>query len=309
LAQAKTLARAVSQQLAMQRVRGGFRGLQAGQQQPPPVVPKMRLELCLEDDLPPGGAVLTEPFVADGDSLEGKSWGHWRSAGKLLFRPDGGVCGKFLDLCCDRDPQNLGHGHRSGWAASYQVFQEGGVVRIYDCKDLPPDQADLSELPLLRKEVGGCRLSQKFIGSGSEVERLKAAREIARTRYSSSVFDQHGLTNGGLWELASSPTEPIRKKILTVSHARNGDICKVTCTGLSGDAVCVLDMPQAALLAEFRRKALEHIGSAVFLTPDGKVLKRSHDDLSLKDVFEQCANKVPRVAEPHDAADQASAGK
>ena len=97
------------------------------------------MELCLREALHKDGMVVESVQVLQAEEEEGKGWGHRRFKARLEFQPSGIVLGKFLALCCDLDPTNRGHGHRSGWRARYQITP-GGHLQIFDFADLGPEQ-------------------------------------------------------------------------------------------------------------------------------------------------------------------------
>lgn len=256
------------------------------------------LDLCLEADLPPGGLIFTEPGRVQGEEEVGKSWGHWRSAATLVFSPDGRVIGKFLDLCCDVDPDNLGHGHRSVWEARYQVFPdpvlrecamglESGrrcamVIRVHDVRDLSTQDAGLNELSLQGRERRGCLLGHRIVGTGSEEERLQAAKAIAKTRYADHLFD---LESGRLNAVGAWRARPLCKRVLTVWPPAEDGISDVVCRAMSGDIVCSFSLSPSSCLKDLRSLVERAVGDAVLVTSEGLLLDLSADDKSLVAVF------------------------
>ncbi|CAE8724517.1 unnamed protein product [Polarella glacialis] len=270
------------------------------------------MEFCLEAAVPTDGMIFTEQRILEDADETGKSWGHWRFAAKLVFQPDGVAIGKFLRLCCDLDPTNRGHGHRSTWQASYQV-QSDGTLWLYDCKDIAPDKASLSrDLPLTGREVRGCELGQRFIGSGSELERMEAAAEMSRTQYHKTVFhtwapqiDQAGpdilrvqLKDEHQVILAHWPKDFIFRRVLQVEFSfaesrnnsnnhnnKNSCTCIVTCTGLSGEEVCSFTLPADRTAAELQAEVHRRMGHASLVLSDGRVLKTMADSTPLTQVL------------------------
>merc|ERR1740123_2716484 len=106
----------------------------------------------------------------------------------MIFQPDGRVEGKFV--CVEMvwaGPLGgaLPEGRRLCWQGCYSVY-DSGACSIYNCTDLPEEDADFDDTglewkqpwSLLQFPVDFCHLAREFVGEGDETKRLDNIKKI-----------------------------------------------------------------------------------------------------------------------------------
>ena len=135
------------------------------------------MDFCLRAGLKDGLVFAQRQVLEDEDVFE-TTWGYWKFRDKLVFEPTGIVVCKMLRLGRHLSPvQGSGHVQQAGWRARYQVLADG-FLQIFDFSDLTPEEYSFTDLPLTEAERDLPVWPRRYIGPGSECQRLEAAKQL-----------------------------------------------------------------------------------------------------------------------------------
>lgn len=131
------------------------------------------LRACLKD-----GLVFARRQVLEDEDVFEETWGYWRFRDRLVFDPTGVVQCTMLRLGCHLSPaEGPGHVQHAGWRARYRVLADG-FLQVFDFSDLTPEEYGSTDLLLAEKERHLPRRGRRYIGRGSECQRLEAAKQL-----------------------------------------------------------------------------------------------------------------------------------
>eukprot|EP00746_Dinoflagellata_sp_MGD_P091829 gnl/MRDRNA2_/MRDRNA2_36372_c0_seq1.p1 gnl/MRDRNA2_/MRDRNA2_36372_c0~~gnl/MRDRNA2_/MRDRNA2_36372_c0_seq1.p1 ORF type:complete len:351 (+),score=63.06 gnl/MRDRNA2_/MRDRNA2_36372_c0_seq1:94-1146(+) len=285
------------------------------------------ITFCLEEALPPGGMWFKQAQTLKARSFGKNSSGKRHSYAQLNFQPDGYVIGKFLNAS---SKQHVGgnhlEGHRSGWLAQYLVYR-GGVLRFYNCSDLPPSDGDFGDTDfndsMLLSQAGICSdilplpigspcngsqpLCRWLVGEGNENDCLQAAKKITAVldaepsvfQQSDGTFYAHIAKTLNSWDRCPCP-------VLKLRAFRELDLLTVTCSNTVGEVICTVDVNATnTTVLELREKIHKDIfppaPPPVLLMEMGMMLTKGMDALEVSKLFSVYEQGAPDISSDEES--------